>query len=217
MVIGAVCALLLVAVGVGALLLNRRATSAPDALPPRVLIVFALPGEDNATTAQLIVSVDTASGRYQLVDTTSTVVIAGTPYTSLRDAYPFGGAKAVAAALADASGAQEPGWVDVSFDAWKRLLVTGVDVTLPEGFDTFDDVTERYSEFLAGPQHISAEDVRGLVNGLPYLDGAARSSVASELASASIGSLVSTEPTAGIETNLGPEQWAALMRSLRDR
>ncbi len=165
-------------------------------------------------TAQQVTVVDVANGGYKTVDATQTVSIPGTSYTQLGDAYPFGGAEAVATALD--GGSLKPGtaWVDVSQSAWEKLLQNGVDVTIKEPFDTFDDVAERYTEFEAGPQHVAAADLRALVIGMTYLNPDVRQPIADALAAASMKALASASPGSGIETNLTDEQWAAFAKAL---
>jgi hypothetical protein len=217
--IGAVCAVVVVAAGVGALLMRGGAkggtTGGAATTPPsKVVVVFAMAGEDNAVTAQLVATVDSATGRYELTETSTTVSIPGTSYTALRDAYPFGGAEAVASALAAGKVTAGAAWVDVSPQAWEGLLAQGFDTTMTEAFDTFDDLTDHYSEFVVGPQHVAVEDLRGLVNGLPYLGMEARASAVADLAAASMRALKAAKPVAGIETNLTAEQWTAFTKAL---
>ena len=219
--IGATGALVLVAAAVGFLLLRGGTAGGSGSIgsksttPSEVVVVFALPGEDKAVTAQMVAVVDYATGVYELADTTMTVSIPGTSYSALRDAYPFGGAQAVAAALADGKAAANTTWVDVSPDAWKRLLVAGFDATLTEAFDTYDETTNRYSEFVVGPQHVVVEDLPGLVNGLPYLAETARTVPTRGLAAASMRALATAKPGPGIETNLTAEQWNAFVTKLK--
>jgi len=218
--IGAISALVLVAAVVGFLVLRGGATGggsiiAKPAALSEVVVVFALPGEDKAVTAQMVAVVDYATGVYELVDTTMTVSIPGTSYSQLRDAYPFGGALAVATALADEKATGSTAWVDVSPDAWKRLLAAGFDTTVTEVFDTYDETTDRYSEFVVGPQHVAVEDLPGLVNGLPYLAETARTVPTRGLAAASMRALAAAEPGPGIETNLTGEQWTAFVTRLK--
>jgi len=215
--VGATLAVVVVAAVVGGLLLLRPAAkvSTAQAAPSTVVVAFALAGEDNAVTAQVVAIVDYATGRYELVDTTKTVSIPGTSYSQLRDAYPFGGAEAVAAALTDGTAQAGAAWVGVSPAAWKRLLAAGFDATMTEAFDTFDETVDRYSEFVVGPQHVVVEDLPGLVNGLPYLAETARTVPTRGLAVASLRALAAAKPGPGIETNLTAEQWNAFVTTLK--
>jgi hypothetical protein len=216
--VGASLAVVVVAAAVGALVILRPTSgggSADSKAPSEVVVVFAMPGEDHAVTAQLVAVVDVKSGRYELKETSSTVSIPGTSYSLLRDAYPFGGAKAVAAALEGGSIQAGTGWVDISPEAWQRLLAAGVEVTITEPFDTFDEVSERYTEFEVGGQRIESADLGNLVNGLAYLGADQRTAIQGELASASLRALASTTPTQGITTDLTAEQWAVLAAILR--
>lgn len=215
--IGATLAVVVVAAAVAGLLLLRPAAKVgtAQAAPSEVVVVFALPGEDKAVTAQMVAAVDYATGAYELVDTTKTVSIPGTSYSALRDAYPFGGAEAIATALADGKAAASTAWVDVSPEAWKRLLAAGFDTTMTEAFDTYDETADRYSEFEVGPQHVAVEDLAGLVNGLPYLAETARAVPTQGLALASLRALAAAKPGPGIETNLTTAQWSAFVTTLK--
>jgi hypothetical protein len=215
--IGAACAVVVVGVGVGVLLARGGGPAvAQKAAPSKVVVVFALAGEDNAVTAQLVATVDSATGRYKVGDTSATVSIPGTSYSTLRDAYPFGGAEAVAAALVGGTTAADTAWVGVSPEAWKRLLAAGFDTTITEAFDAFDDTAERLSEFEVGPQHVAVADLRGFVNGLPYLDtGEARTVPLQGLTVASMKALKTAKPGDGIETNLTAAQWTAFTQTLK--
>lgn len=195
----------------GAVKLGTRA--APD----KVVVVFAMQDEQRTVVAQTIAVVDAATGSFETADTSATVSIPGTSYTLLRDAYPFGGAKAVATALDD--GVLKPGtaWVEVTPDAWKRLLKAGVDVTITESFETFDEVTERYTEFVDGPNHVAADDLWGLVNGVAYLSAGERSTIIDALARASLRELAAASPGQGITTDLTPEQWRAFVKVLQGK
>jgi len=219
--IGAAAAVVLVAAVVGFLVLRGGTAGGSGSIgsksttPSEVAVVFALPGEDKAVTAQMVAVVDYATGVYELVDTTMTVSIPGTSYSALRDAYPFGGAQAVATALADGKDSGSTAWVDVSPDAWKRLLAAGVDTSMTEAFDTYDETTDRYSEFVVGPQHVAVEDLPGLVNGLPYLTETVRAVPTQQLAAASMRTLQAAKPGPGIETNLTAEQWNVFVTKLK--
>ncbi len=215
--IGAALAVIVVAATVGALVLLRPgagAGSAKAVVPSKVVVVFALADENNVVTAQLVAVVDGASGTYQLQDTTATAVIPGTTYTQLRDAYPFGGAQAVAAALEGGSIKPGTAWVDISPQAWQRLVAAGVDVTITAPFQTFNDVTEYYSQFETGAQHVAAADLWGLVNGLPYLGAEERRTITEALAAASLRELALSAPSQGIGTNLTSAQWAGFAKGL---
>ena len=190
-------------------------------MPPDMPLVLAaikpghrVAGEDGAQIAQTVAVVDMASGEYTIEDTTQTVSIPGTSYTHLRDAYPFGGAEAVAAALD--GGAPKPGtaWVDVSQAAWEKLLAKGVDVKITEPFETFDEKTEVYTQFAKGEQRVAAVDLRQLLNGAAYLGTGARTDILDTVAVASLRALTSATPGSGIETDLAAAQWTAFSKAL---
>lgn len=217
-IVGAVAALLVVAAAVGAMLaFNRLRPPAPLGDPSKVVVVFALPGEDEAVTAHLVAVVDpkAAPATYKVVDASSTVTLPGTSYTTLRDAYPFGGAEAVAKALE--GGALEKGtaWVEVSPAAWTKLVQAGVEVSLTANFDTFDG--ERFAEFPKGPQTVAAVDLRAFMNGLAYLARTDRDPAVAAVAAESLKGLSAstTGPPPGVTTNLSGAGWSRLSAALR--
>lgn len=217
--VGATSAVVLVALVVGVLAMrgNTGPGGASSAPPTKVVVVFAMAGEDRVVTAQMVAVVDPANGRYELQDTSATVSIPGTSYSLLRDAYPFGGAKAVAAAIDGGEIKTGTAWVDVSPEAWQRLLAAGVDVTITVPFDTFDEVTERYTAFEAGGKHVEAADLWALVNGVGYLDAQPRRTIMGGLAAASLSELAKAAPKDGISTSLPSDQWAVFAKRLAER
>lgn len=192
-----------------------RVSSDADTEPSRCVVVFAAPGEDATEIAQLVVVVDMATGSYEIEDANQAATIPGTSYTKLRDAYPFGGAEVIAAVLDGGVVKPETAWVGISESGWQGLLVNGVDVTIKESFETFDDVSEIYTEFLEGPGRIPATDLRALVNGAPYLSPDAQETIFEALASASLQALASSKPGPEIETSLTQEQWDAFVTNIR--
>lgn len=196
--VSAVC---IVIAGVVGGFLYWRAVAAPATLPKKVVVVFAMPGEDQAVVAQLVVTVDTTAKTYTVSDPNATVQVPGTSYDRLRDAYPFGGAELVTKALLGDT-AKEAGWVQVSPQAWKRLLAAGFSVNLSEGFQAFNEKTERYSQFEVGPQHVSVDDLEGFVNGAPYTQDTARMEAEKQLAAVSFNALAATHDRSGIESNV---------------
>ena len=214
--IGAASAVVLVALVVGALVMNTgagRGDSSSEA-PTKVVVVFAMAGEDDVVTAQLVTIVDPSSGSFELQETSATVSIPGTSFSLLRDAYPFGGAKAVATAIEGGSLKSGTAWVDVSPAAWGQLLASGVDVTITVPFDTYDDVTDHYSAFEVGPQRVAAADLRALVNGVAYLAPDSRQAILDAVAKASLRALASTTPPQGVLTSLSTEQWTGFAKAL---
>lgn len=216
---GVIAALLVVAAvagGLYALNRSRKAAAGLDAAS-RVVVVFALPAEDGAVTAQLIVVVDPKAtpAAYKVVDASSTVTLPGTSYSTLRDAYPFGGAAAVATAMDGGVLKPDTAWVEVTPAAWAKLVQAGVEVTITENFDTFDGT--RFTEFPAGPQRVAAADLGSLVNGLAYQSKQERDAVFATLAAQSLKALASGGATrpAGVTTNLSPKGWQALLTALQ--
>lgn len=202
--VGIVMALLTGAVvGGGAFWWVRtRGALAESSKPGRVVVVFAGPDEEGAQVAHVVAVLDTSTGTWEYPDPLAKVTVAGTSYERLREAYPFGGAQAVATAL---GASEKDGWVDVPFDAWRRLISDGVVAEVPERMNVFDG--DRLVAFQAGRSTIPADDVSLLMNGATYLDSGARISLATSLASASVAALARAGNTipAGATTNLSPE------------
>lgn len=211
--IGAALAVVLVGLAVAALFLWGDIGSTAE--PTKSVVVFAAPGEDGAVVAQLVAVVDMTTGSYEIEDTTQTVAIPGTSYEKLRDAYPFGGAEEVAAALDGGTIGPGTAWVDVPQSEWEKLLAGGVEVTVKESFETFDDASDRFMEFSEGQQRVAPEDLRALVLGAAYLGADARKTILDTLAAESLRALASVTPGTGIETNLTDEQWALLVEALQ--
>lgn len=212
---GALSAVVVIALGVGAYLYMGDRIGPGSAPASQIVVAFAMDGEDRAEVAQLIAVVDLSAGAYSLQDASRTVSIPGTSYTLLRDAYPFGGAEAVAAAIDGGTLKSGTRWVDVPQDAWRRLVDDGVEVAVTEPFETFDEVTERYTEFAEGTQTVSAEDLWGVVNGVAYLSAGEREAILKQLAASSLERLSAAGPGRGISTDLDDEEWSAFVGALK--
>lgn len=154
----------------------------------RVAVVFASHGEDGAQLAQVVALVTENGRKVELLDPETKVVIPGTSYDRLRDAYPFGGAKAVAQALTNRAGGHVS-YVDVTEATWLKLLPpsTPTEITLPKPVEVFDGA--RMVSFAEGTNKVTAADVPLLLQGLQYLEPSQRAPVLESVSKASLAAL----------------------------
>ncbi|MDO8916107.1 MAG: hypothetical protein Q7W16_08505 [Coriobacteriia bacterium] len=193
-------AVVALAMGAGYLYVMRSgALTRVDSLE-RAVVVFASHAEDGAEVAQVVALVSDDGRTVRLVDPRQSVTIPGTSFSELGDAYPFGGGKAVAAALAGE--AAPGGYVDVPEAVWVAMLSrsaggaggaggagagAGVRVVLPKAMDVFDGT--RLVSFSEGTQSVVAADVPALLRGAAYLETAERMRVVTAVGEASIAAL----------------------------
>ena len=212
----AVClaVLLLVAAAGYLYLLRNGVLSRVDNLD-RVAIVFSSHGGDGAQIAQVIALVTEDGHAIEFVDPATRVTVPGTSFSHLRDAYPFGGAAAVAQLLAPRAGGRVA-WVDVPEGRWVALLQAGpsVQVTLTARMDVFDG--NRLASFPAGGSTVSARDVPLLLIGAERLPAAQRDGVRSSVASASLEALSQLRP-AEAASDLSPRALARLLKVVAER
>jgi len=180
----------------------------------RVLVVVALPDENGDVVAQVIAEADVGRGVVSSIDPSTTVTIPGTTYSSLRDAYPFGGGAGVARALASVRAAEPMPWIALGSEALEHVFRSGarLDVRLDEPMSVFDG--ERLYEFPAGTVSVGAvSDLRAILNGAAYLTAGARTrlldSVAAEIVlalPAYPGGLGAAIEAGVVESDLTPEE-----------
>lgn len=204
-------AVILVQAGV----LGSRAVSADDL--SRVLIVAASPDENGSVVAQVIAVVDvtTTPATLEPVSPALNVTIPGTTYDTLADAYPFGGGRGVAEALARARNEEPLPYVALTADELAGAVEAagGMRVTLPAAMSVFDG--EDLYTFKAGEQTLSAARLQAVLKGAPYLADAEREKLDAELGAALAGLLAeSPEPLASADTDLDESALAALRVAL---
>ncbi|MDI6711712.1 MAG: hypothetical protein QMD96_00585 [Anaerosomatales bacterium] len=180
----------------------------------RVLVVVALPDENGDVVAQCIAVADLARGTVSSIDPSTRVTIPGTTYSSLRDAYPFGGGDGVARAVAGLRGEEPMPWIALGPDAVFHVLGrTGqFGVQIDEPMSVFDG--ERLYEFPAGIVMVgTVKDLRAVLNGSAYLSPSARRHVLESVAAGFVKAFASykggigTAVEAGvIESDLTPEE-----------
>jgi anionic cell wall polymer biosynthesis LytR-Cps2A-Psr (LCP) family protein len=167
---GAVAALVICAVAVGALVWYRAASpqAAFDAASDSVVLMFTSQSADGATQAALITVV--GDGRFRDVSADTTVVIPGATYKKLRDAYAFGGAKDVATTVGQTRGTPSMRYVAVPQSVWLPALQSGtpsVTVSVSRAISVFGPTG--LTSLKSGEQTMTARQIAGLVGALPYL------------------------------------------------
>lgn len=199
-----------------------RAVDAEDLT--RVLIVAAAPDEDGAVVAQVIVLADLTgpSAEVRPVSPATTVAIPGTTYTTLADAYPFGGGAGVAEAYVRATGGGALPYLAIGPKALARAVdaAGGVTLTLPADMAVFDG--ETLYTFRPGTRTFTADELGAVFKGAPYLSAAERGELDAELgrmltrlcAAWPEGGLVSALDRADITTTLSAQAVARVASDL---
>lgn len=203
----------------GWLLLQRAGDSGKASAGGRTVIVFASTDDDGAAVAGVVALVAEGGTKVTFPDPLTEVSIPGTSYDRLRDAYSFGGAAGVGAALGMAP---TDAWVDVAEAEWVAALAAapsegasgppGIGVELPRPVDAFDG--RRLVSFPKGASVVRPADVPLLLRGAAYLPVDARSGVAKDVGTAVMRAMAERSG-AGATTNLSAEDVAALWRELR--
>jgi hypothetical protein len=186
--LGGLLALLALASGLGVYLYSRGAFgNKPAVNADRVVVVAASPAGDGAMVAHVVAVV--AHGRVTRFSPDTTVTIPGTSFRRLGDAYAFGGAPAVARALATSTPSGSVGWVDLPPTSWHELIerAGGVTITVPASVNVFDGV--RFTRLSAGTQRLTAGDMATLLMGLESLPATAQAPVRQEFELALLGAL----------------------------
>ncbi len=140
----------------------------------RVVVSFALPDEHDVDVAQMVMMVDATeeagSVSVEVIDPLVQVMIPGTSYDTLADAYVFGGGGGVADAVGRLVGESDLGWVVLSRETVVTLIdvLGGLSVDIPQDVNVFTGgVLHLFSEgptrlsgvqfcaYLAGVNHVS--------------------------------------------------------------
>lgn len=179
-----------------------------------VLVIAALPDENGDVVAQVIAKADLARGAVSSIDPSTTVTIPGTTYSSLRDAYPFGGGDGVARAVAALHAAEPMPWIALGPDGVARVLEGGArfEVQLEEPMSVFDG--ERLYEFAAGTVTVgNVSDLRAILNGAGYLPPLSRQRVLGDVAAGLVKAVAAYPGGVGpaieagvVESDLTPEE-----------
>ncbi len=208
---GAAFAVLLAGVGLAAVLVLDIPATGRDTLPATVVLAVACPGEDGTVETPVVAAVDTASGELTVYDPMTELTIPGTTYDRLRDAYPFGGGAAVAAAVARLEGGPAPGYVVFERDAWVAAVdaAGGLALDSPRPVDVFTG--ERLFSFPRGEQVLSGAETCEYLKGAAYLTDTERERIAVQFAEALVAVMADVGPdTSGIATDLSDQALVAL-------
>jgi len=219
-VIIAVVAVLVIAGA--AVLLNRAGVIGPRGVAAedlgRVLIVAASPDENGDVMGQIIMVADVTKSPAALaaVSPATEVRIPGTTYSTLGDAYAFGGGEGTARALAQIEGGEMLPYVAISSGELADAVAAagGMRVTLPAAMSVFDG--HDLFTFKEGPQTLSASRLQAVLKGAPYLADDERDALDASLAEGLAGVLASEPGTLrdALRTDLGPDALARIAASL---
>lgn len=183
----------------------------------RVLLVAAAPDDTGAVVGQIITIADLTVSPTALepVSPALAVAIPGTTYSTLGDAYPFGGGAGTADALARAQGGDALPYAAISAEAFGAALEAAgtVTVTLPAAMSVFDG--EDLYTFDAGKQQLTPDEVLAALKGAPYLTERERAELDASLSAALVEVLIASPGTLErAETDLTPEAIARLQAAL---
>lgn len=227
LVVGAVLGLVVVALfAAGVYLFRGDELLGGSGSPEDLLVVLETTEADGAHVAgvilHMVVAEDTCT--VEVVDPLLEVTLPGTSYTSLKDAYPFGGGGSVADTWAEAEGREIPSWVALPGAVWGEIVDEdgGVVVDVATPVNVYAD-----GEFVSIPggeaQQLGSSAVRGLLADLAFNADATdademRIGIGSALADALRlnWDAVSDEVAAGrAKSNVSDEALAGLCERLR--
>jgi hypothetical protein len=216
-VLAGLVAVVVIGVGGYAYLSSTGALTKTQTLD-RAVVVFSSAAEDGAQVAQVVALLTDGGAKIEFVDPTATATIPGTSYTKLADAYPFGGARGVADALAGRAGGRVA-YVDVPESAWTSVLASqvgtgGIGVVLPQSSEVFDGT--RLVSFRSGENRVSPADVPHLMQGVAYLGGTARMAVTTQVGVVSLRALGVAAPADAemLGTDLSKRAYTRLREAL---
>jgi hypothetical protein len=189
---------------------NASRTAAADG---PVLVALVLPDANGALALRSLdrYSFSGDTGTITGVDPLTSATVAGTSATTLADAYAFGGGGGLAAAYARSTGGPAPAWIVVDLGSWQKLMGSeGVRLRLATPIEVFDG-TNLYS-YPAGSISVPAAEIAHVMDGAAYLSPAERKSIRMAVGDALALKLMNGygSPTAGIVTDLAPEQLRAM-------
>lgn len=203
--IGALLALIVAVLGVGALVGRTLIDPTRGTVPGEVLVVMLADDADGARVVGAAFKLGVREGLVatEAIDPDMKVEIEGTHYDRLRDAYAFGGGAGVSDAYASASGEPPPAWVVIDEDAFLDIVGTRtVTLHLRRGCNVFVDGQLRI--FSAGVSEYDAAETRALLDGIGYLDSGQRRDDLRDSVTAGLSELIASDPAA-LRRNLEPE------------
>lgn len=183
----------------------------------RVLLVAASEDESGAVVAQIIAVADLSGAEAALepISPVLRVTIPGTSFSELKDAYPFGGGRGTARALARAEGGDALPYVAISGTQLADAVraAGGVSVRLPVPLSVFDG--ERLFTLQAGTQQLDADELQAVFKGAAYLTAAEREKLDAALTVALQEALAASPETIdAADTNLDESARARLKAAL---
>ena len=174
--LGAVMALVVVvAFGAWAVLSGQFGT--PEDVD-HVVVVLVTPDEEGVQLPQAMAlyEMGTAGVDATPIDVDLEVTLAGSSYTRLRDAYPFGGGDLLVETWAESAGVEAGEWIVVTQEAWSELAKDDeVTLDMPVDSEVFDGST-LYS-FEEGVAAYNGDEILALLKGVDYFDAEDRSIV----------------------------------------
>jgi len=184
----------------------------------RVLIVAASPDENGDVVGQIVMIADLTEepAALEAVSPALEVTIPGTTYSTLGDAYPFGGGAGVAEALARTRGGAPLPYVALGADELAQAVTDagGIRVTLPADMSVFDG--DRLFTFDRGEQTLSAAELQAVLKGAPYLTDEERERLNESLAEG-LAAVLAEEPgvlEGATRTDLAPDALQRVAASL---
>lgn len=195
--------------------LGGRGVSAEDL--EKVLLIAAAPDDTGDVVAQVVAVADLSGSAHSLdaVDPATAVTLPGTTYSTLADAYPFGGGAGVAQALARAEGGEPLPYVTLSASALMAAVEAagGVTLELPAEMSVFDG--EDLFILSRGRQELTAAEFGAVLKGAPYLGTRERGELDAELARVT-AALIADSAYTDVDTDLGEDAFAALTGALAE-
>lgn len=195
--------------------LGGRGVSAEDL--QKVLLIAAAPDETGDVVAQVIAVAEVSGNAKspEAVDPATAVTLPGTTYSTLADAYPFGGGAGVAEALARAESGEPLPYVTLSASALMAAVKAagGVTLELPAEMSVFDG--EELFILSRGRQELTAAEFGAVLKGAPYLGMRERGELDAELARVT-AALIADSAYTDVDTDLGEDAFAALTGALAE-
>jgi hypothetical protein len=189
----------------------------------RVMVVAAAPDSDGDVVGKIILLVDVsgAAAEISVIDPGLTVTIPGTDYTTLGDAYPFGGGRLTAEAYALAEGVDASPFVAISPEALGSAVdaADGVKVTLPAAMSVYDG--ERLYSFARGATVLDGSELFAVLKGAEFLGAGDAGVLRDEVAGALVGLLAGwpggLAESPGVSSDLTTEQLSQLELAMAGR
>lgn len=206
---GALAGLLVVA-ALAAYVWYRMSAEPASAGAADVIVVLVLPDEEGVVLPRVIDRY--TDGEITPVDPLSEARVPGTSYNVLREAYPFSGARGLAAALVGESEGPPPSYVVLDADMFEQLAGDdAIEIEIPEHMDVFDG--KRLYTFREGDQRIDPDEIAALFNGAEYLDAEPRADLRERVGEV-LRTLLARQGIGEAETDLRAEEIEAWLEAL---